>query len=71
VAEMEERILANIEVKDDDLRSLAHRRSEKVKDYLADRAGIKPERLFVVEPKSPPSQSKKDLKDSRVEFTLQ
>jgi len=70
-AEMEKLMLANIEVKDDDLRQLASRRAEKVKDYILASGQVGQERVFLVEPKALTPEEKEGLKNSRVVFILE
>ncbi len=67
--EMEKLMLTYIEVKESDLRTLASQRAQKVKESIV-KAGIQPERIFIIEPKSLAPEKKEKLKDSRVEFKL-
>ena len=53
VAQMESRLLENLEISDDDLHSLADKRSEVVRAYLQSTGEIAPERLFIIEPEDP------------------
>ncbi len=69
-AEMEKLILTNIEVRDEDLRLLASRRANAVRDTLLKSGDVTPDRIFIVEPKSLTPQKKEKLKDSRVDFRL-
>ncbi len=69
-AEMEKLMLTNIEVRDEDLRLLASRRANAVRDVLLKSGDVTPDRIFIVEPKSLTPQKKEKLKDSRVDFRL-
>ncbi|MFT3758563.1 DUF748 domain-containing protein [Thauera sp.] len=51
VADMEALILANATVGDNELRALAQRRAQAVRDWLAGEGGVPGERIFVLEPK--------------------
>lgn len=68
--EMEKLMLAHIEVKESDLRSLANRRAMRVKDAILKSGKVEPERIFILEPKSLSPEKKENLKDSRVELEL-
>jgi uncharacterized protein involved in outer membrane biogenesis len=70
VPEMEALILKNIEVTDDDLRTLANERAQAVKNYILGQGKIKPGRLFLVKPQSLTPEKVENLKDSRVELSL-
>jgi len=67
--EMEKLMLTYIEVKESDLRTLASQRAQKVKESIV-KAGIQPERIFIIEPKSLAPEKKEKLKDSRVNFKV-
>jgi hypothetical protein len=67
--EMEKLMLTYSEVKESDLRTLASQRAQKVKESIV-KAGIQPERIFIIEPKSLAPEKKEKLKDSRVNFKL-
>jgi outer membrane protein OmpA-like peptidoglycan-associated protein len=67
---MEALILKNIEVTDDDLRTLANERAQAVKNYILGQGKIKPGRLFLVKPQSLTPEKVENLKDSRVELSL-
>ncbi len=69
-AEMEKLMLANIEVNESDLRQLAARRAENVKELLLKSGDIAAERIFIVEPKTLVPEKKEKVKDSRVNFKL-
>ncbi len=68
--EMEKLILTYIEVKENDLRSLAAQRATSVKDAVLKTGKIEAERIFTLEPKSLTPEKKEKLKDSRVELKL-
>ncbi len=70
VPEMEKLMLTNIEVKDDDLRSLASQRAMKVKDVILKSGKIEPERIFIIEPKSLSPEKREKARDSRVDFKI-
>jgi hypothetical protein len=70
VAEMEKLMLTHIEVKEGDLRTLASRRSMKVKDAILRSGQVEPERIFILEPKSLAPEKKEKSKDSRVDLKL-
>ena len=70
VPEMEKLMLSHIDVTDNDLRQLASRRAESVKEQLLKTGGIDPGRIFVVTPLSPSPEKKEKVKASRVEFKL-
>lgn len=68
--EMEKLMLTNIKITDDDLRQLAMRRAQGVRDALLKPGRVPPERVFLVEPKTLSPEKKEKLKDSRVDFVL-
>ena len=68
--EMEKLIMTNIVVNENDLRSLAAQRAQKVKEGILKAGQIEPERIFIIEPKSLAAEKKEKLKDSRVNFKL-
>lgn len=70
VAEMEKLMLTHLEVGDEELRQLAARRANAVKDALLQAGKIEPERLFIVEPKGLAPEKKDKVKDSRVDFKI-
>ncbi|MGB9628217.1 MAG: DUF748 domain-containing protein, partial [Thermodesulfobacteriota bacterium] len=70
VPEMEKLMLAHIEVKESDLRTLASQRAMKVKDAILKSGQVEPERIFILEPKSLAPEKKEKVKDSRVDFKL-
>jgi hypothetical protein len=69
VPEMEKLMLTHIEIKEDDLRSLAAERAAAVRDGIL-KGGIEPERIFVVQPKTLSPEKKEKLKDSRANFKI-
>lgn len=68
-AEMEKLMLANIEVTDSDLRQLAARRAQNVKELML-QSEIAADRIFIVEPKSLTPEKKEKVKNSRTDFKL-
>jgi hypothetical protein len=70
VAEMEKLMLANIQAGDEELRQLASRRANAVKDALLQSGKIEAGRVFIVEPKGLTPEKKDKVRDSRVEFTI-
>ena len=56
VPEMEALILKNIQVTDDDLRSLANERAQVVKNYILGQGEIEPRRLFLDRTSSPDAE---------------
>jgi uncharacterized protein involved in outer membrane biogenesis/outer membrane protein OmpA-like peptidoglycan-associated protein len=68
-AEMEKLMLANIEVTDSDLRQLAARRAQNVKELML-QSEIAADRIFIVEPKSLTPEKKEKVKNSRADFKL-
>ena len=70
VEEMEKLMLTHIEIKNEDLRTLAMSRTAKVKEAILKSGAIDASRIFAVEPKSLTPEAKEKLKASRVEFSL-
>lgn len=68
--EMEKLLLNSIEVTDSDLRQLAARRAQNVKELLLQSGNIDAGRVFIVEPKTLSPEKKEKVKDSRVNFKL-
>jgi hypothetical protein len=68
-AEMEKLMLTHLTVSDDDLRILAEQRAAEVKERLV-KAGIAPERVYIVEPKSLAAENKDGAKASRVDLGI-
>lgn len=69
-AEMEKLMLANIEITDSDLRQLAARRAQNVRDLILQSGNIDAGRIFIVEPKTLAPEKKDKVKNSRVDFKL-
>ena len=69
-AEMEKLMLANIEVTDSDLRQLAVKRAQSVKEILLKSGDIAADKIFIVEPKTLVPEKKEKIKNSRVNFKL-
>jgi outer membrane protein OmpA-like peptidoglycan-associated protein len=69
-AEMENLILANIEVTESDLRQLSARRAQNVKELILQPGNVAAGRIFIVEPKTLAPEKKEKVKDSRVNFKL-
>ena len=69
-AEMENLLLSNIEVTDSDLRQLATRRAQNVKELILQPGNVDASRVFIVETKKLSPEKKEKVKDSRVEFKL-
>ncbi|MGA7104832.1 MAG: hypothetical protein WBX49_05755 [Candidatus Deferrimicrobiaceae bacterium] len=63
-------IKLDLHVTDDDLRLLAQRRAQTVKDALVASKQVEPERVFLLEPKALVPEKKEKQRDSRVEFVL-
>jgi len=68
--EMEKLILTNIAVTDSDLRQLASRRAENIKELVLKSGDVAASRIFLIEPKSLAPEKKDKVKDSRVDFKL-
>jgi len=71
VPEMEKLMLTHIVINDDDLRQLASGRARAVKNYMLGSEKIEQDRIFLVKPESLQPEEKENLKNSRVDFTLQ
>ncbi len=69
--ELERLLRANTAVTDEDLRALALRRAEAVKEHILRSGRVDPSRVFVRWPKSLTPEKKEGLKESRVEFKLE
>ncbi|MCX5848775.1 MAG: DUF748 domain-containing protein [Deltaproteobacteria bacterium] len=69
-AEMEKLMLTNIEVTESDLRQLAARRAQNVKELLLKSGDIDAGRIFIVEAKTLAPEKKEKVKDSRANFKL-
>ena len=70
-SEMERLIVASLRITNDDLRLLARRRAEVVRDALVKSRQVELSRLFIIEPKSLKSPRPEKAADSRVDFRLQ
>lgn len=70
VPEMEKLMLTHIEVKEQDLRTLASQRALVVKERLIQSKMVESDRMFLVEPKSLAPEPKENLRQSRVDFRL-
>jgi hypothetical protein len=68
--EMESRMLASIQVTNDDLRQLAFARANAVKDYLTGPGKIEAARVFILEPGAKPAEPAEKVRASRVDFSL-
>jgi hypothetical protein len=68
--EMEKLIMTNIAVTDSDLRELASRRAENVKELILKTGEVPSARIFIVEPKTLAAENKEKVKASRVDFKL-
>ncbi|MFO1319533.1 MAG: DUF748 domain-containing protein [Burkholderiales bacterium] len=68
--EMEKLMLTNLVVTDDDLRQLAMRRAQGVKESLTASGEIASERVFLIEPGTAGADAKDKPATSRVEFVL-
>jgi hypothetical protein len=69
--ELERLLRANTAVADEDLRALASRRAEAVKEHILRSGRVDPSRVFVRWPKSLTPEKKEGLRESRVEFKLE
>jgi hypothetical protein len=69
VPEMEKLMLTHIQVGSQQLRELAARRANTVREAIL-KGGVEPERLFIVDPKSLGPEKNEKFKDSRVEFKI-
>ncbi len=70
VPEMEKLMLTHIKAGDEELRQLAARRANTVKDALLKSGKIDVGRVFIVEPKGLTPEKKEKVKESRVEFKI-
>lgn len=69
-AESEQLLLQNLAVDTDDLRDLAQRRADTVRDYLEDVALVSRERMFLIAPKLNADGIKDKGAPNRVDFSL-
>lgn len=70
VPEMEALILKNIQVTEDDLRSLADKRAQAVKNHILAQGKIEPSRLFLIKPQALTPEKVENLRDSRVDLSF-
>ena len=70
VSEMEKLMITHIEIKDEDLRALAMRRANSIKNALIQSGQVTADRIFIVEPKSLAPEKKEKVKDSRADFKI-
>jgi len=70
VPEMERLMLENAPAADDDLTLLANERAQTVKEWLAQKGGVTPERLFLTAPRIGREGLKEQERATRTEFTL-
>jgi len=72
VEEMEKLIIANTKVSEDDLRQLASRRAQRVRDFLVNQANVPGDRVFLLPPKVGKAESKggESAKAGGVTFSL-
>lgn len=70
-AEMERLILEHTEVTKDDLRNLAQRRADQVRNYLQEQSVIDPARIFLIAPKLDGAGIPEKEPKARVELTIQ
>jgi len=68
--EMKEMLMTGILVTDDRMRLLALERAEATRDFMVGSGKVEAKRVFLSEPSSLAPEKKKNLKDSRVNFTL-
>lgn len=68
--EMEKLMIAHMVVTDSDLRQLAARRAENVKELILKSGEVKSSQIFIVEPKTLAAEKKDKVKMSRVDFKL-
>ena len=70
VPEMEQLMTANAQVTEEDLRQLANRRAQAVKDYLVETSKVSTERVFLLASRLSAEGIKDKGKTTRVDFTL-
>ncbi|MBN1664209.1 MAG: DUF748 domain-containing protein [Deltaproteobacteria bacterium] len=68
--DIEKLMLTHIEATDSDLRQLAARRAEKVKELILSSGAVAPDRIFIIESGGTPPEKKEKVKDSRVDLKL-
>lgn len=69
-AEIEAMLIRHTEIDDEDMRELAQKRADLVRDYLEDVAGVPRERLFLIAPKLKAEDLKGKGSAARVDFSL-
>lgn len=70
-AEMEKLILEHTEVTQDDLRKLAQRRADQVRNYVQEQSLIEPSRIFLIAPKLDATGIDPKEPKARVDLTIQ
>lgn len=70
-AEMEKLIIEHTQVSPDDLRSLAQRRADQVRNYLQEQSVIEPARIFLIAPKLDGAGIPDKEPKARVDLTIQ
>ncbi|HKQ23274.1 MAG TPA: DUF748 domain-containing protein [Burkholderiales bacterium] len=70
VDETEKLMLANIQIRDDDLLELANQRGQTAKDFLTRTGEVALERVFLIAPILEAAKPEDKLKGSRVDFSL-
>ncbi len=68
--EIEKLMMTNIVVTGSDLRQLASRRAENIKEIILKSGEVKSSQVFIVEPQSLAAEKKEKVKMSRVDFKL-
>ena len=68
--DMEKLLLTSITLTDSDLRQLAARRAENVKELILKSGEVQPARIFIIEPKTLAAEEKGNVKSGRVDFKL-
>lgn len=68
--EMEKLMMANIAITESDLRQLALRRAQNIKELILKSGEVPSSRIFIIEPKTLAPEKKDKLKESRVNFKL-
>jgi hypothetical protein len=69
-AEMEAMLIRHTAIDEEDMRELAQKRADLVRDYLEDVAGVPRERLFLIAPKLKADDLKDKGTAARVDFSL-
>lgn len=68
--QMQELILSNTQISEDDLRDLAQRRADLVRNYLQDQSIIAADRIYLIAPKLTAEGINDKATGSRVELTM-